>query len=421
MDSGVPDTCPFPVFDFCPPGRPRLIGFVFPEVPGIPPIRDSLARRFHAAAASGDGLNGCMPSEEWTATLATIAGEFDRADYHRDRFHAVVEILKARRKVAGGPVFGDPAPARAAYCEAVGYLGAVRTAVDVVVYAAARRAGADVSAAEKWKASAAIAPVTGTGDPPSKYDTDDIRALRRHRHWFETLNLYRNCMLHRGWHDQSFGYFNRADSAPEANDPIYNVMLVPDLAPLKHGARPDKWTYQDRAWLDELVQEIHAGTELAVDDLLRVWAVPVPAPGKIPLEDQATTFLTVPLLRPIQGQSPPTLHVFLSKHAARLFLEHFQEHHVPLANCSYRAVRQMSLDGRALGYLFAYDASSLGESAELQILDVHLGKVRILETHRVSTTDQNGPLKGTLWIKLPSFPGDVVYVLDCASCESHPR
>jgi hypothetical protein len=192
---GVPSECPTPNFHFAPPGgRSHLLGFKFPSIPGIPSVRDALGGPFSAAAIEGTGQSGHLPIEEWKTHLSVICGEFRRAEYHLVRFNLALELLKARRRVAGGPTFGDPEPARALYCEAASYFSAVRTAVDIVVYVAARRSGASIAAAEDWKATKAIC--TPASPQPTKYDTDDIRALRRHKSWFETLNHYRNSMLH---------------------------------------------------------------------------------------------------------------------------------------------------------------------------------------------------------------------------------
>lgn len=409
---GVPAECPPPEFHFAPPGGyPHLLGFRFPEVPGVPAIRDSPARRLKAAAMEGWGDAGHSPAEEWKTGLSTIGGELERGDYHLARFEESLAIIKARRKVAGGPVFGDPSLARAVYCEAAAYLSALRTAVDIMVYVAARRAGASVTSAEKWEASKAITSVTVPGAPPTKYEVDDVKAMRAHRTWFETLNLYRNCMMHRGWHDKSFGYFDRADTAPESDKPSFNVMLVPDQASLATGARPGSWTYGDRRWLDALVHEIGMGLEAMLSDLLIVWGLPEPLPGKVPLREQPTVFLTVPFVTPIWGQSPPALHVFLSKQAARKFLDHFKSRNLELRGCTFRALRRTTLHGEGEGYLVAYDAPSLGSTAELHLVDVKGGNVKVVETHRFNPAERNGPAAHTLWFRTPTLDQDPLYVL----------
>jgi len=408
---GVPSECPPPTVHFAPPGgRDHLVAFHFPSIPGIPPVRDVLAGRFSAAAMDGVGQLGQIPLEEWKANLSVICGEFRRAEYHLARFNSVLELLKARRRIAGGPVFGDPEPARALYCEAASYFSAVRTAVDIIVYVAARRSGASIAAAERWKASEAICAAASL--QPTKYDTDDIRALRRHKKWFETLNDYRNSMLHRGWHSQSFGYFDRSDVVPQANEPFHNVMLVPDLGSLKQGTRPDRWTYCERRWLDALIREIESGTSVALEDLLQVWGLPIPEPGQIPVEEHPTVFLSVPFVPSIQGQSPPVLHVFLSEEAARLFLEDFKKRNQELLGCSFREVRRTKLQGEeGGGYLIAYDAAALGSVAELHLHDVQHGRDHVVGVQGFCPSAKNGPSRELLWFRMPASNLESVFVL----------
>lgn len=409
---GVPAACPPPDFHFAPHGGySHLLGFRFPEVPGVPPIRESPARRLKAAATEGWGDAGQASVEDWKIGLSTIAGELERADYHLVRFEESLAMIKARRRVAGGPVFGDPPLARAVYCEAAGYLSALRTAIDIMIYWAARRAGATATSAEGWEAKKAIISVTTPGAPASKYDVDDIRAMRAHRNWFETLNHYRNCMQHRGWHDKSFGYFDRADTAPESDNPTFNVMLVPDQASLATGARPGSWTYKDRRWLDALVHEVAAGLDHMLSDVLVTWGLPEPLRGTIPFSEQPTVFLTVPFVTPILGQSPPALHVFLSKQAARKFLEHFKSRNLELEGCTFRALRRTILQGEGEGYLVAYDDQSLGSKAELHLVDVHNGRVVVVETHSFVPQDRNGPVSRTFWFRTPALDRDPLYVL----------
>jgi hypothetical protein len=410
---GVPSECPEPTFHFNPQGgRDHLLGFDFPSVPGIPPVRDVLAGRFGAAAQDGAGQPSQLTIDEWKAHLSVICGEFRRADYHLARFNSVLEVLKARRRMAGGPVFGDPEPARALYCEAASYLSAVRTAVDVIVYVAARRSGASIAVAERWKASEAIC--AAALPPPPKYDTDDIRALRRHKNWFETLNCYRNSMLHRGWHAQSFGYFDRSDAVPQANEPFHNVMLVPDLGSLKQGTRPDGWTYGEKRWLDALVREIESGTSAAMEDLLQVWNLPIPKPGRLSAEDHSRVFLTVPLVPPIQGQSPPVLHVFLSEEAGRLFIKGFEKGDLELRGCSLREVCRTKLQGTGDGYLIAYDAAVLGSVAELHLHEVQDGRDQVIAVQGFCPSARNGPSHEILWFQMPTVSLESVFVLSHA-------
>lgn len=122
-------------------------------------------------------------------------------------------------------------------------------------------------------------------------------------------------------------------------------------------------------------------------------------------------FLTVPFVTPIWGQSPAALHVFLSKQAARKFLEHFKLRNLELRGCTFRALRRTTLRGEGEGYLVAYDAPSLGSTAELHLVDIQGGNVAVVETHRFNPSERNGPVTQTLWFRTPTLDRDPLYVL----------
>ncbi|NTX51858.1 hypothetical protein [Myxococcus sp. CA039A] len=348
--------------------------------------------------------------------LSVISGELRRAEYHHERFVSVLELLKTRRRLVGGPTVGDPAPARALYCEAASYLSALRTAVDIIVYVAARRTGASAANADSWGATKLIC--SKPASPPKKHDTSDINALRRHKDWFETLNHYRNCMAHRGWHEQSFGYFDRSDTAPEANDPFHNVMLVPDLGPLRQGARPDKWTYRERKWLDTLVRDIESGAMAAFEDILNVWALPDHGPGRPPPADRPTVFLYVPFVPSmVEEQSPPVLHAFVSEDAARLFFDDFKKQGEDLRDFSFREVRRMKLAGEGGGYLIAYGSELAGNDvAELHLHTAQSGRDHVIAKLQFcpSAERMNGPYKGLLWFRTPALDLESILVFSHA-------
>lgn len=211
---GVPEECPLPNAFIRGPYGHGLMGFRFPRVPGIldtRPMRPSA--RFRRSVDRGEfGLRKSMPLKAWRAGLGSLVGEFGRAEYHFERFRDCVNLARARREVAGGPSFADFDVARAIYAEAVGYLSALRSTFDVIIYLAARRTGVDVGpASSRWKASVAIAPKPS--DDTALYEgVEEVVALRRYRDTFDALNLYRNCMVHRGWHSQAFGYLGAVGS-----------------------------------------------------------------------------------------------------------------------------------------------------------------------------------------------------------------
>jgi hypothetical protein len=75
--------------------------------------------------------------------------------------------------------------------EGIAFLGATRTAVDILVYIAARRAGESASSAWSWEASNAISPKCEPGGtPPTKYDVPEILAIRALGLWFDELNAF---------------------------------------------------------------------------------------------------------------------------------------------------------------------------------------------------------------------------------------
>jgi hypothetical protein len=106
------------------------------------------------------------------------------------------------------------------------------------------------------------------------------------------------------------------------------------------------------------------------------------------------------------------LHLFLSKKAAKAFLEHHKKLGLELLECSFRALRRTTLQGNGVGYLLAYDADSLGSVAEVHLVEFGHGKIRILEKHKFAPSEKNGPVTGTLWLRLPTLERDPLYILD---------
>jgi hypothetical protein len=131
MSDGVPTECGDPTFVAAAEGTHQLLGFRFPSVFGIPALDGN--RALFAAASEVQGTPGQMAPTEWVRLLQTLAGELSRAEYHLARFHHVLDVMRRRRAVAGGPVFADPELARALYCEAVAHLTALRTFIDIAV------------------------------------------------------------------------------------------------------------------------------------------------------------------------------------------------------------------------------------------------------------------------------------------------
>lgn len=387
-------------------GTHQLLAFRFPSIAGVPALDGN--RRLFAAATERLGNRGAVVDAEWIGFLHTLGGELSRAEYHFSRFNEVLSVMRRRRTVAGGPVFADPEPARAVYCEAVAHLAAIRTFVDIAVYMAARRLGLDGRRAEDWQASQAI----GRDPLPDRYaHSPEIGALRRHSAWFAQLNTYRNCMNHRGWHPNSFGYFERADTAPESGDPLANVMLVPDLRSLAGGSRPGTWTYEDRTWLDQLLGELGAGFDAVLDALFDIWGIPIPEAARIPYAEQPGVFLTVPAARPIKGQEPPVIYVFTSKFAVRAFIEKLRRNGLEIAY-RLRALRPTRLKANEEVYLLGYDFNLFGPKASVQVIEHSDGQPRMAASLQVEPQHAGDFAQSRIEFKLPGTLTGTVYVLD---------
>lgn len=377
--------------------------FRFPPIAGVPPLDGD--RTLYGAEVTKAGNPAAMPEDEWWACMKSLAGEVCRADYHYQRFLEILRIAKERRRVAGGPVFGDPESARAIYCEAAAYLTAVRTLVDLIVFVAARRAGLTVADAEDWEPHIAF-----SNGSAAKYHAAEIPVLQRYENWFNKVNKYRNCMNHRGWGERSFGYFEKTDTVVESNNPLNNVMLLPDLGSLAGKARPHQWTYAEREWLDELIGEVNNGLSSLMQGLYGVWDVPDAPPGTIPEDEKPNTFLTVPLGRPLGDDNPPALYVFTTKAAAKAFFAAYEKAGFGI-DATYRAVRPTKVRGMGDVYLVGWEAN-LGD-LEVRLVDRVNGRPTVVHRDTVSVADMEGLAGSVLHLTIPRALNRSVYILDC--------
>ncbi len=243
-----------------------------------------------------------IPVDELRAVLNSLANTICRATYHRRRFERVVQFCAARR--AGlGPV-GYDATAHFAVYEAAGVLGASRSAVDEIMFVSARRAGESASGASRWEASPAIF-ASVPRDPRATQraaaysQSDEVLSLRAERDWFAEMNAYRVAFTHHGWNPSIGAFYPAASPLPEASDPRYNVMLIPDPAslegPTTRGRRSNAWTYVQQLRLEDLVVRVHDGLERVVQDIaLRVWRMPVPPDGTEPRDRRPNVILHLP-------------------------------------------------------------------------------------------------------------------------------
>lgn len=109
----------------------------YPE--GTPEVDSQLAAMFRILGDTGDAL-APLPGDERASLLCSLATTLLRANYHRGRVDFLVGKLAERHRLVGMVKCGDLL-ARYAVYEASSLLGAARSAVDEVVYIAARRAG----------------------------------------------------------------------------------------------------------------------------------------------------------------------------------------------------------------------------------------------------------------------------------------
>lgn len=271
---------------------PGALMFQLPRPEGLPDVDTPRARMVRQL--SGVAALGSLPEAERDAVALSLAMTLTRALYHQARFDQVIGALNQRREQTAGFITYDMF-AQYAVFEAAGVLGAVRLAIDEIIFIVARIRGVspqDIHTA--WKAEN----VLNTGfDKRPDLDLPEVRALRARLTWYEEMNDYRNVLHHRGWRSQFAGYFPVGSSLPEALLPEHNVMLVPDRVSLTGKKRPHEWTYVDGVRIEEIVKRAVEGFELLLDDVcMTCWGGAVPPMGSIPKEKQPN--LIASLVRP---------------------------------------------------------------------------------------------------------------------------
>jgi hypothetical protein len=320
-----------------------------PRIPGVPDY-DSLLIRGIKNANDEPALAALEP-EERKAALAALAESAARASYHKQRFDELLVAMRTRRDAVGGPVVSDWHAAPPLIWEGVAFLGAARTAVDVLVYLAARRAGKSIVGAKGWDAGEAIAPKETGGTSPTRYDVPEILAIRALGRWFKELNVYRNVVYHRGWGGQSYGLFTRADTAEEASLSGFNALLLPDFASLDARKLQHEWTYADGSRLDELVERTDTGLNTLLRSVfVEVWGCAIPAPGTA---EHPSCALYLPTPAVLVFTDLAVVPLFTSKTAANTFADYPAD-----ADLSLRAIRPTTLDGGELAYLLWVNAEA---------------------------------------------------------------
>jgi hypothetical protein len=294
---------------------PGALMFQLPRPEGLPDV-DTSRTRMVRQIASVAALS-TLPENEREGVALSLAMTLARALYHRDRFEQVIAALNQRREQTAGFITYDMFSQYTVF-EAAGVLGAVRLAIDEIIFIVARIRGVSPQDIHtSWKAENVMK--TGFDKRPD-LDVPEVRALRSRQPWYEEMNDYRNVLHHRGWRSQIAGYFPLDSALPEALLPEHNVMLVPDRKSLEGKKRPHEWTYNDRVRIEEVVRKAVEGFEQLLDDLcMTCWGGTVGSMGKIPKDEQPN--MVVSLVRPtlLLFGNHVVLPVFTSPEAAGKF------------------------------------------------------------------------------------------------------
>jgi len=398
---GIPTAAPEPTMAFVPPGQAKLLYYKFPEVPGVPAVTLSVARRYVAVGEPTRGERGKMAEEPWFASLTSISGQLERVNYHWARFWDHVQIARARREVVGGPVVSDPSVTRAILCESAAMLAASRAVVDLVLRTSQLRAGLKVK-----KASFLV-----LEDVPPEYLIPEIEATRHLSLWYDEMNAYRNVMEHRGWQENGYGLFEKSDTAPEARSTFHNVCLLPDRASLRGERLPHEWTYAEGKWLLDLISQTYNGLIQLSEKVADAWSLPMVSEGKIPRAEQPDVFVTVPLGTRLSGDKESRLLLFGSKSAWQRFCDLMKEQGWQCRGDLMSVRPLVNPDGKRI-ILLAYDPSLLDDMASIQIVSCSQnGKLNFTLAHEFRPKDRNGPIENTVALELRHGSARMIYTV----------
>lgn len=211
-----------------------------------------------------------LRGEERKTVFSSLTMTVTRATYHRLRFDAIVDEARLRADSHPGHLVLD-AIAKYVVYEALALLIAARTAVDEIAFIGARRAKMSLKDADNIRVTEVIR--AGNGSPELQVIANN------YRDWFEDVNEYRNALAHRGYSER-LGIHSPSSPHPEAKDPEWNVLLVPDRPSVERPKRPHEWTYIEGRRLEDLVASTHHGLWCLVQELgTTIWGGSLPAPG----------------------------------------------------------------------------------------------------------------------------------------------
>lgn len=293
---------------------------VAPKPAGIPYTDTSEVRLVRLL--EGNPALECIEEKERSHLVQSLAQTFARALYHRGRFDEIVASLVERSQTGLGWMAYDTLGPVALF-EAAGVLGAVRVAIDELIFLIGRRHGHRAATIDsKWKA---VDIFSEADFDKSALDVEEVRVLRDRRDWQDRVNVYRNMLHHRGWREGLGAYFPRDATHPEASDPSINVMLVPDRESLRGTTRPHKWTYSERGRLEDLVAESIDGLrDVVLAIATKCWNAALPTPGKwddLPTTELPSMAVSLPIPAVAFVRNRPVVPLFSTKSSAEAWLE----------------------------------------------------------------------------------------------------
>jgi hypothetical protein len=252
-----------------------MIGLLRLEIPpGLPDVDTQRARQVRHLGLQGMPALSVLAPDERDALFLSLSLIVRNADYHARRFNLVLEAMDRRRAQADAFLTYDFYMVDfASVFEASGALSASRSAIDEIIFIAARVAGVSApDIKEYWKTSTVM---SASFAKRPEFDLPAVRTLRNRTAWYEELNDYRNVFRHRGCRSTIGGCFPIGSDFPEASRGEHNVMLFPDRSSLIGNTRAHQWTYNDGVRLEHLVQRGIEGLERLIDDLCRdIWGGP---------------------------------------------------------------------------------------------------------------------------------------------------
>ncbi len=296
------------------------------DVPEGLPIVDTVRSRQIAQLGSG-GLPvlNALGTEERDALFTSLSIMVKTADYHMKRFNSLIAAINDRRKKANALIIHDFVVEYAVF-EGAAALSAMRTAVDEVVFIAARLSGTSAVELKEKKRWWDTTNVLLTGfDKAPEFKLPAVVSLRNRLAWYHELNDYRNAYRHKGCRDTLGAYFPLDSDFPEAKDGERNVMLLPDRKSLDGNTRADKWTYKQGVRLETVLERTGKTFEEIIDELIsEVWGGPEYVAqqwiGKIPAGEYNMLLLHARPALTVIGQNA-YIPLFSTRDLAHLFIK----------------------------------------------------------------------------------------------------